>query len=378
MIYLDNAATSFPKPEAVYRAMDAFIRNQGANPGRSSFRIAVEADSAIREARSVLKDFFNAPSPDHIVFTLNCTDALNIALKGLLSAGDHVITSCLEHNSVSRPLNRLAQAGVTYSRVSHFADGWIDPDEIRKLIRKETKLIVLTHASNVLGTLEPVKEIGAIASGHNVIFLLDAAQTAGVVPIDIKEMQVDILACPGHKALLGPPGTGLLVINDSVEIHSLREGGTGSLSQEPFQPLHYPDRLEAGTPNTLGIAGLKAGVEFILKEGLEKIRNQELMLMDFLLKGLLGIPGVTVYGTLDAGKRIGLVSFNIDGWEPQDVAAALESKYDIACRAGLHCAPWAHQALGTYPLGAVRFGISYFNTKSEMSASIEAVAELAK
>lgn len=358
--------------------MDDFVRNQGANPGRSSFRMAVEADRTIREARSVLKDFFNAPSPDHIVFTLNCTDALNIAVKGLLSSGDHVITSSLEHNSVSRPLNSLAKAGVTYSRVTHCADGLIDPDEIRKLIRKETKLIVLTHASNVLGTLEPVKDIGTIASGHNVIFLLDAAQTAGVVPIDIKEMQVDILACPGHKALLGPPGTGLLVINDRVEINPFREGGTGSLSQEPFQPLHYPDRLEAGTPNTLGIAGLKAGVEYILKEGLEKIRNHELMLMDFLLKGLSPIPGVTVYGTPDSHKRIGLVSFNIDGWEPQDVAAAMESKFDIACRAGLHCSPWAHQALGTYPLGAVRFGISCFNKKSEMAAAIEAVAELAK
>ena len=378
MIYLDNAATSWPKPEAVYRAMDTFIRELGANPGRASFRMAVEAERIIREARILIKDFFNAPSPDHIIFTLNCTDALNIALKGLLSPGDHVITSCLEHNSVSRPLNRLAEAGIVYSMVSHYPDGLIDPAEIKKMIRPETKLIVLTHASNVLGTLEPVREIGCIAAEHDIIFLLDAAQTAGVVPIDLKEMQVSILACPGHKGLLGPPGTGLLVINNPVEIISLREGGTGSLSQEPVQPSYFPDRLEAGTPNTVGIAGLKAGVDFIIKEGLEKIRSHELMLMDFLLTELLRIPGVAVYGTSDAEKRIGLVSFNIEGWEPQDVAVVLETKFEIACRAGLHCAPWAHRALGTYPSGAVRFGISYFNKKSEIEAAIAAVSALAK
>jgi len=377
MIYLDNAATSWPKPESVYHTMDSFIRELGANPGRASFRMAVEAEKTVREARFLLKNFFNAPSPDHIIFTLNCTDALNIALKGLLSPGDHVITSHLEHNSVSRPLNRLAEAGVVYSMVSHYPDGLIDPVEIKKMIRPETKLIVLTHASNVLGTLEPVREIGCIAAEHDIIFLLDAAQTAGVVPIDLKEMQVSILACPGHKGLLGPPGTGLLVINNHVEIASLREGGTGSLSQEPFQPSYFPDRLEAGTPNTVGIAGLKAGVDFIIKEGLEKIRSHELLLMDFLLTELLRIPGVAVYGTQDAGRRTGLVSFNIEGWEPQDVAAVLETKFEIACRAGLHCAPWAHRALGTYPSGAVRFGISYFNKKSEIEAAIAAVSALA-
>jgi cysteine desulfurase family protein len=377
MIYLDNAATSWPKPETVYRAMDTFIRELGANPGRASFRMAVEAEKIIREARVLLKNFFNAPSADHVIFTLNCTDALNIALKGLLSPGDHVITSHLEHNSVSRPLNRLAETGVVYTMVPHYPDGLIDPAEIKKMIRPETKLIVLTHASNVLGTLEPVTEIGSIAAAHDLIFILDAAQTAGTVPIDLKETRINILACPGHKGLLGPPGTGLLVINDPVEIASLREGGTGSLSQEPVQPSYLPDHLEAGTPNTAGIAGLMAGVEFILNEGLEKIRGHELMLMDLLLTELLRIPGVTVYGTDDADRRTGLLSFNIEGWDPQDVAAVLESRFEIACRAGLHCAPWAHRALGTYPSGAVRFSISYFNKKSEIEAAIEAVSALA-
>lgn len=341
MIYLDNAATSWPKPEGVYRAMDTFFRELGANPGRAGFRMAAEAEKVIREARVLLKDFFNASSPDHIIFTLNCTDALNIALKGLLSPGDHVIRSCLEHNSVSRPLNRMAESGVVYSRVPHNQDGLIEPEEIKKMIRPETKLIVLAHASNVLGTVEPAREIGHIAAEHEIIFLLDAAQTAGALPIDLKEMKINLLACPGHKGLLGPTGTGVLAINDLEEIASFREGGTGSFSEEPVQPSRFPDRLEAGTPNTVGIAGLKAGLEFIMEKGLEKIRSHELSLIDLLLKGLLSIPGVTVYGTQRAEGRSGLVSFNIESWEPQDVAAVLESKFDIACRAGLHCAPWA-------------------------------------
>ncbi|RJX25768.1 MAG: aminotransferase class V-fold PLP-dependent enzyme [Dethiobacter sp.] len=376
MLYLDNAATSWPKPEEVYRAMDTFIRELGANPGRAGFRMAAEAERVIMETRVLLRDFFHATSPDGVIFTLNGSDALNIALKGLLSPGDHVITSCLEHNSVSRPLNRLAERGVEYSRVSHHPDGSIDPGEIKKLVRPATKLIVLTHASNVLGTLEPVEEIGRIAREHGVLFLLDAAQTAGILPIDMQEMNVNILACPGHKGLLGPPGTGVLVINGEVEISSFREGGTGSLSEEPFHPSHYPDRLEAGTPNTAGIAGLKAGVEFILKEGIERIRSHERELLDSLLTGLLSIPGVTVYGTQEAGSRTGLVSFNMEGWEPQDAAAVLESRFDIACRAGLHCAPWAHRFLDTYPYGAVRFGISYFNNEIEIQAALGAVAAL--
>jgi len=377
MIYLDNAATSWPKPEKVYRAMDTFFRELGANPGRAGFRMAAEAEKVIRETRVLLKNLFNVPSPDHIIFTLNCTDALNIALKGLLSPGDHVITSCLEHNSVSRPLNRLAESGVEYSKIPHNQDGLIDPEEIKKMIRPETKLIVLAHASNVLGTLEPIREIGHLAAEHGIIFLLDAAQTAGALPIDLKEMKINLLACPGHKGLLGPTGTGVLVINDLEEIASFREGGTGSLSGEPVQPSHFPDRLEAGTLNTVGIAGLKAGVEFIMEEGLEKIRRHELSLIDLLLKGLSSIPGVTVYGTQRAEDRCGLVSFNIEGWEPQDVAAVLEAKFDIACRAGLHCAPWAHGFLGTLPYGAVRFSVGYFNTESEIKTAIEAVSALA-
>jgi cysteine desulfurase / selenocysteine lyase len=376
MIYLDNAATSWPKPEEVYEAMDSFIRELGANPGRAGFRMAVEAEKVISETRNVLNNFFGVSSSSNIIFTLNCTDSLNIALKGLLIPGDHVITSHLEHNSVSRPLNRLKEIGVTYSMVPHYEDGIIDPLEIKKLIRPQTKLVVLTHASNVLGTLEPVEEIAKITREYGLVFLLDAAQTAGGIPIDLQKMNIDILACPGHKGLLGPPGTGLLVLNN-VDIRSFREGGTGSASNEPFQPSYYPDRLEAGTPNTVGIAGLKAGVEFINKIGLEKIRVHEKMLMKKLLSGLLDTPGVTVYGILEADGRAGLVSFNIADWDPLDAAAVLDSKFKIACRAGIHCAPWSHQALNTFPRGAVRFGISYFNHEGEIEEALEAVSALA-
>ncbi len=379
MLYLDNAATSYPKPEEVYRAMDYFLRNQAANPGRAAFRMAVEAERLITDTRLLLKDFFNLPRPEQVVFTLNCTEALNIVLKGLLNPGAHVITSGLEHNSVSRPLNRLKVDGVDFSIVNAAPDGLINPEEIAKLIRHDTQLIVLTHASNVLGTIEPVKEIGEIAAEKGVLFLLDAAQTAGAIPLDMQDLKISILACSGHKGLMGPPGTGVLAIrDDDLEIASLKEGGTGSFSEEPFQPSYYPDRLEAGTPNTVGIAGLKAGVEFIKKEGLESIREHEVNLLKLLLEELSNIPNVTLYGTTEADKRTGLVSFNIEGWDPQDAAAVLETRFEVACRAGLHCAPWAHRFNETYPDGAIRFGISYFNTESEIRTALDAVGTLAK
>lgn len=378
MLYLDNAATSYPKPEEVYRAMDYFLRNQAANPGRAAFRMAVEAERLIYDTRLLLKDFFNLPSPEQVVFTLNCTEALNIVLKGLLNPGDHVITSSLEHNSVSRPLNRLQADGVDFSIVNAAPDGAISPEEIAKLIRHDTKLIVLTHASNVLGTIEPVKEIGEIAAEKGVLFILDAAQTAGAIPLDMLDLKISVLACPGHKGLMGPPGTGVLAIRDDLEITSLKEGGTGSFSEEPFQPSYYPDRLEAGTPNTVGIAGLKAGLGFIKKEGLANIREHEVNLLKLLMKELSNIPNVTFYGTAEAVKRTGLVSFNIEGWDPQDAAAVLETRFDVACRAGLHCSPWAHRFNGTYPEGSIRFGISYFNTESEIRTALDAVATLAK
>ena len=377
MIYLDNAATSWPKPETVYRSMDTFLRQQGANPGRAGFRMAVEAEEMIRETRVLCHKFFHTSSPDYVIFTLNCTDALNMALKGLLLPGDHVITSNLEHNSVSRPLNRLAEQGVQYCKVRHNPDGIITPEAIEALIRPRTKLIVLAHASNVLGTLQPIKEIGKLARRHGVLFLLDAAQTAGSFPLNMQEMNIDLLACPGHKSLMGPPGTGLLILGSGIEINFWREGGTGSSSEEPFHPSPCPERLEGGTPNTVGIAGLKAGMEFLLNKGLETVRNHEVLLLEKLLKGLKEIPGVTVYGAPRAVERAGLVSFNLDGWEPQDLAAALDAGFDLACRAGLHCAPWTHEAMGTYPAGTVRFSIGFFNREDEIDTALSAVSALA-
>ncbi len=377
MIYLDNAATSWPKPEAVYRAMDTFLRERGANPGRAGFRMAVAAEEVIGETRVLFHKFFHTASPEQIIFTFNCTDALNMALKGLLSPGDHVITSNLEHNSVSRPLNRLVEQGVHYCRVRHNPDGFITAEAIEELIRPRTKLIVLAHASNVLGTLQPIQEIGALARRHGVLFLLDGAQTAGTLPLNMQEMNIDILACPGHKALMGPPGTGLLVLGSEVKISSWREGGTGSFSEEPSHPTHYPDHLEGGTPNTVGIAGLQAGMKFLLEKGVKTARNHEVLLLDKLLAGLKKISGVTVYGTPRAAERAALVTFNLEGWEPQDVAAALDAGFELACRAGLHCAPWAHEAIGTYPAGAVRFSIGFFNNEDEIDTALAAVSALA-
>jgi cysteine desulfurase family protein len=378
MIYLDNATTSWPKPETVYRAVERFIRDCGASPGRSGYRAAVEADALLIQTRAMIKDFLGAPAGASVVFTLNCTDALNIALKGLLKPGDHVVTSHLEHNSVSRPLNRLEQSGVFYSRVLYSEGGMIDTEAVRALIGPKTRLIVLAHGSNVLGTVQPAAEIGRLAREYGVLFLLDAAQTAGEVPIDMQQMNVDLLACSGHKGLLGPAGTGLLIFKGELDIQPLREGGTGSASEEAVQPKSYPERLEAGTPNMPGIAGLKAGLEFIQQEGLPKIAAHKRKLTIALQKGLSELKAVRVFGSAYPSRRTGLVTFNIQGWNPSDAAAVLEARYSLACRAGLHCAPWAHQALSTFPEGAVRFSPGYFNTEEEIAKALEAVFEMSK
>lgn len=378
MIYLDNAATSWPKPETVYREMDCFIRQLGANPGRAGFRMAVEAMRVMEETRVLLKKFFQVGDDGHIIFTLNCTDSLNIALKGILRSGDHVITSHLEHNSVSRPLNKLKESGVEYTRMPHDRDGYIHPESVAELINDRTRLIVLTHASNVLGTIQPIGEIGMIARERGVLLLLDASQTAGVLPVNLKELNVDVMACSGHKGLLGPVGTGLLILNSKIEVNSLREGGTGSLSEESVQPLKYPYRLESGTPNTLGIAGLKAGIEFINHKGLDQIRSHEVSLLSYLLKGIGQIPGAVIYGLREANGRTGLLSFNLKGWDPQELAAVLETNFDICCRAGLHCAPWTHNSIGTMPGGSVRLSIGSFNTLAEMEMTVDAISAIAR
>ncbi|MBC7347653.1 MAG: aminotransferase class V-fold PLP-dependent enzyme [Clostridia bacterium] len=378
MIYLDNAATSWPKPEEVYTVMERFLREAGANPGRAGHRMAREAERMILETRTRLARFFGAPVPERVAFTLNATDSLNIALKGLLKPGDHVITSSLEHNSVARPLNRLAALGVEVTRVANDSVGLIDPEAVRKAIKRNTQLIVINHASNVLGTVQPIRELGRIAKENGLLLVVDAAQSAGHLPIDVEKDGIDILACSGHKGLLGPPGVGILVLKDEIPVSPWREGGTGSRSESPVQPEAYPYRLESGTPNTVGIAALGAGVAFIEKVGLAQIRAHEDMLVNRLLEGLRSISGVKIYGPADASLRTGIVSFNLAGWEPVDAGAVLDHVYGIAARTGLHCAPWAHEAIGTFPAGCIRFSTGYFNTVEEIDQAVAAVRELVR
>lgn len=377
LIYLDNAATSWPKPEIVYKTMDSFLRLYGANPGRASHKMAVEAGRVILETRTRLARFFNAPSPDRVIFTLNATDSLNIALKGLLKPGDHVITTNLEHNSVVRPLTDMASRGIEFTRVDNDRFGWVDPEDIRKAARPRTKLIVVNHGSNVLGTIQPIREVGAVARELGIIFLVDAAQTAGHSPINLQKDNIDLLAFAGHKGVFGPPGTGVLIIREALSMTPFREGGTGSVSESPIQPDSYPHLLEAGTPNTVGIAGLGAGVKFIMDTGLEQIQRHEEELTNRLVRGLEAIPGVRVFGPPPGQARAGVVSFTIKDWEPSDVGAVLEDIYDIACRTGLHCAPWAHQVIRTLPSGTVRLSPGYFNTIEEIDQVLEGVNHLA-
>lgn len=380
LIYLDNAATSWPKPEEVYTTMDEFLRRWGANPGRAEHEMADVAAKTIEQTRQDLARFFNAPDPKRVVFTFNCSDSLNTAIKGVVKPGDHVITSHLEHNSVIRPLRELAARGViTLSIVAGGPNGIVDPDELRRHITPKTALIAISHGCNAFGTIQPVREIGAVAREYGVLFLVDAAQTAGGFPIDFQADNLDILAFPGHKSLFGPPGTGGLVFGPNVEIEPLKEGGTGINSEDPLQPREYPLRLETGTPNTVGIAGLGAGLRFIVREGVKRIREHEVRMVERLVEGLLGIRGVTVYGTLDARERTSQVSFNLEGWPSMDLASTLERRHKVGGRAGLHCAPLAHEYFGTLKTGgAMRLAPGYFTTEEEIDRAIAAVAEVAR
>src|SRR5437764_489151 len=306
MIYLDNAATSFPKPEAVYQALDRFARQDLANPGRAGHKMALAAERALDDARHVLNQFFHGEGPERFVFTLNGTDALNMALKGVLAEGDHVVTTDLEHNSVSRPLRQMELDGrITLTRVRADGGGTIDPDAVRRAVTPRTRLVALTHASNVLGTVQPVAEVGRIAREHDLLFLVDAAQTAGVVPIDVQAAGIDLLALPGHKSLLGPTGTGALYVGARAKLRPWREGGTGGDSSTPTQPTDFPYYLEGGTPNVLGVAGLVAGLDFVEERGVEAIRRHEVELCDRLRLALSEMPGFEVYGQGDGARREG-------------------------------------------------------------------------
>jgi len=378
MIYLDNAATSFPKPESVYLALDQFARTSLANPGRTSHRMALTAEHLLKDTRHRLNQFFHGEGPERFAFTLNCTDGLNIAIKGALRQGDHVVTTNLEHNSVSRPLRALEVGGmISLTRVMADEGGVVDPAAIQAALTPKTRLVAMCHASNVLGTIQPIAGIGRLARQRGILFLVDAAQTAGVVPIDVQEMCIDLLAFPGHKSLLGPTGTGALYVRSGVEINPWREGGTGGNSADEIQPREWPFYLEGGTPNVLGLAGLGAGLQFLEDRGLAAIHRHEVELTERLALRLDELPGVTIYGHRDFTCRVGTLSFNLGAMSSSDVGNILDTSFDIAIRPGMHCAPYIHRALGTFPEGAVRVSPGLFNTADEIDRFASALQEVA-
>ena len=377
MNYLDNAATSFPKPEGVYAAMDHFARHSLANPGRSGHRMALASEHALSDARHRLNRFFNGRNPDRWAFTLNGTDALNMAFKGALDDGDHVVTTDLEHNSVSRPLVAMSVAGrITLTRVPADGGGTIDPEAIRAAIGPKTRMVAMTHASNVLGTVQPVAEVGRIARERDLLFLVDAAQTAGVLPIDVQAACIDLLAFPGHKSLFGPTGTGALYVGPRVKLRPWREGGTGGDSLTPTQPTDFPHHLEGGTPNVLGVAGLVAGLDFVEERGVEMIRRHEVELCDRLRAALAEMPGFDVFGHADASRRVGALSFRCEVLPAPELAGLLDQSFDIAVRPGLHCAPYIHKALGTAPDGLVRVSPGPFTTPADIDHLIDALKQI--
>jgi cysteine desulfurase family protein len=382
-IYFDNAATSFPKPASVYQAVDHTLRNIGGSPGRGSHKKALEASRILFNTREKLAQLLNITDSSQIVFTLNATEALNLALKGLLKEGDHVVTTSMEHNSVLRPLKVLEQnKGILKTIVPCSAEGLLDLADLRKALRPNTRLVVVTHASNVLGTLMPIAEIRSIIerflaqSNKDIFLVLDAAQTVGSIPINVQELGVDLLAASGHKGLLGPQGTGFLYIRKGVNLEPLIEGGTGSFSHQEEQPQELPDRYESGTQNTPGLAGLGAAVDFLLREGGEKVWQHKKRLTELALEGLQEIPGIQLYGPRDPEKQVAVISFNLSGFDPTRLSMLLDEEFDIQTRAGLHCAPLAHQTIGSFPQGTVRISFGYFNKSPEITYLIKALKKL--
>lgn len=376
-IYLDNAATSFPKPKEVADAVYDFMINNGTSSGRGSYKKAMQSDYIVYECRKLIGNLFNFDDPKKVVFTSNVTDSLNIAIRGILKENDHVITSSLEHNAVWRCLKTLEKdINIKIDTVECSKDGITNPEDIKKYIRKDTALIVFTQASNVLGTIQPIKEIGKIARENKIVFLVDAAQSAGAMKIDIKEDNIDILAFTGHKSLLGPMGTGGLIINTDIDIKPLKAGGTGGDSAYDYQPDYYPNHLETGTSNVSGIAGLRAAIKFLNREGIDNIHNKEKELTKYALEKLETVKDIEIYGPKDCEKMLSVISFNIKDKRPEDVGSILDQKYDIMLRAGLHCAPTAHSVIGTKERGTLRIGLGYFNEKEDIDKLVEALNNL--
>ncbi|RPJ34445.1 MAG: aminotransferase class V-fold PLP-dependent enzyme [Planctomycetaceae bacterium] len=381
LIYFDNAATSWPKPERVYTFMMEFYRATGVNPGRSGFDLAIEAGSLLDRLRLRLTRFFGGDedTPERLCFGYNATDALHLIINGLLTQGDHVVTTNLEHNSVIRPINHLIRdGGVEATFLPFDGAGFVDPGDIAKAIRPNTKLVIVNHGSNVLGTIQPVKEIGRICRERGVTFAIDTTQTAGVVPIDMKEMNVDVLAFTGHKALMGTTGIGGLCVRKHVHLRQTRSGGTGVNSMNPYHLEEYPWRMEFGTPNMLGVASLWAGQDWLDEQGVQNIYAHEMKLATKLVEGLRRIEGVRLYCCDSFKNHLSTFTLNIDGLDAGDVGMMLDVDYSIATRTGLHCAPLVHAQLGTVDIhGGVRFSIGAFNNEEQVDAAIGAMTAIA-
>lgn len=380
MIYLDYAATSWPKPKEVQRAMCDFLEYSGGNPGRSGHRLSISAARIVFNAREAVANLFHVTDPLRVIFTANVTHALNLALYGLLKPGDHVVTSSIEHNSVMRPLRDLEKEGINLTVVQCKTDGCLDLDLWRAAVTPVTRLVVVTHASNVMGTIVPIKEIAAIAHQAGALILVDSAQTAGVIPIDQPAMGIDLLAFTGHKGLYGPTGTGGLVIGEGVDTSQLQpvvRGGTGSRSEFEEQPDMLPDKYESGTANSVGIAGLGAGVRWIQSIGVESIRAREVELNEQFLSGLRNIKGITVYGPLDPQERTAVVSCRVVGQNVSEVGLRMDDEFGILCRVGLHCAPSAHKTIGTFPEGTIRLAPGIFTSPEDIRTAIAAFEKAA-
>jgi cysteine desulfurase family protein len=380
-IYLDNSATTWPKPESVYQAVDHYQREIGAPNGRSAYREAVESNRIVERARRGVAGLINAAEPSHIIFTLNCSDALNLAIRGVVRPGDHVVTTVCDHNSVLRPLRALREsAGVEVTYVPCDGQGYVSPDDVRAALRPNTRLVAVNHASNVTGTLQPIEAIGKIVREHEALYLVDAAQSLGHVPLDVTRVDCDLLAAPGHKGLLGPLGTGVLYIRPGVEKHvtPLRYGGTGTQSEEDRQPERLPQKYEPGNHNLIGLAGLVAACDYLQQKSIAAICAHHTELTDRLIAGFCEIDGITIHGPLSSADRTSVVSITADGYDPQELAAVLEASHHIQCRAGLHCAPRMHAALGTKAGGGtVRFSPGCFTTLEEIDTVIAALQEVA-
>ncbi len=380
MIYLDNGATTFPKPEVVYQQMDTFYRNYGVNPGRSGYDMCLVAGSMVEETRKLLTTFFNGTDPNRLIFAYNATDALNLAIHGTLQPGDHAITTNLEHNSVLRPLYHLSRDNqVEVDHVPFDQKGFVSPDDIARRFKKNTRLVAINHGSNVIGTVQDISAIGKLCRERGILLLVDASQSAGKIPVDLQAMNLDIIAFTGHKSLMGPMGIGGLYVREGVEIRHTRAGGTGVRSAHRAHLDEYPYRLEYGTPNLPGIAGLNAGVKWLQEQGMETIERREMRLLKLLRNGLSQIDHVILYCQDDLTGHIGVLTFNIEGIEAAEVGTMLDVDHDIASRTGLHCAPLVHEQLGTDKIhGAVRFGIGPFTTEDDILKAVAAVEEIAE